>query len=68
MAKIPILNQTFYGKPFYYLLGNVDISFKYKISYKVYNISNKNIRYLIKDIRYLIKDIRYLINLIRYLI
>ena len=24
-----------YGKPFYYLLGNVDILFIYKISYKV---------------------------------
>ena len=30
-----------YGKPFYYLLGNVDILFIYKISYKVYKISNK---------------------------
>ena len=29
-----------YGKPFYYLLGNVDILFTYKISYKVYKISN----------------------------
>ena len=29
-----------YGKPFYYLLGNVDILFIYKISYKVYKISN----------------------------
>ena len=32
---------TMYGKPFYYLLGNVDILFIYKISYKVYKISNK---------------------------
>ena len=31
-----------YGKPFYYLLGNVDILCIYKISYKVYKIS-KNI-------------------------
>ena len=30
-----------YGKPFYYLLGNVDILFIYKISYKVYKISSK---------------------------
>ena len=30
-----------YGKPFYYLLVNVDILFKYKISYKVYKISNE---------------------------
>ena len=30
-----------YGKPFYYLKGNVDILFIYKISYKVYKISNK---------------------------
>ena len=29
-----------YGKPFYYLLGNLDILFIYKISYKVYKISN----------------------------
>ena len=29
-----------YGKPFYYLLGNVGILFIYKISYKVYKISN----------------------------
>ena len=30
-----------YGKPFCYLLGNVDILFIYKISYKVYKISIK---------------------------
>ena len=33
--------SEYYGKPFYYLLGNVDILFIYKISYKVYKISNK---------------------------
>ena len=30
-----------HGKPFYYLLGNIDILFIYKISYKVYKISYK---------------------------
>ena len=30
-----------YGKPFYYLLGNVDILLTYKISYIVYKIPNK---------------------------
>ena len=29
-----------YGKLFYYLLGNLDILFIYKISYQVYKISN----------------------------
>ena len=35
------LGGEVYGKPFYHLLGNVDILFIYKISYKVYKISNK---------------------------
>ena len=35
------LVRFLYGKPFYYLLRNVDILFIYKISYKVYKISNK---------------------------
>ena len=61
-GKCSLKYAHMHGKPFYYLLGNVDILFIYKISYTVY------IRYLIKDIRYLIKDIRYLINFIRYLI
>ena len=69
MMRFWTSSALLYGKPFYYLLGNVDILFIYKISYKVYKISNKiYIRYLRKDIRYLIKDIRYLINFIRYLI
>ena len=53
-----------YGKPFYYLLGNVYILFISKISYKVYKISN------ISDILYTLLDILYdiLDNSIRYLI
>ena len=34
-------HANLYGKPFYYLLGNVDILFIYKISYILYQISNK---------------------------
>ena len=32
------ISSEIYGKPFYYLLGNVDILFINKISYKVYKI------------------------------
>ena len=47
-----------YGKLFYYLLGNVDILFIYKISYKVYKISNiYHFLYTLLDILYNILDI-----------
>ena len=51
-----------YGKPFYYLLGNLDILLIYKISYKVDRISNEI--YKISNKRYKISDIiiRYLIS------
>ena len=52
-ASRDIWSQT-YGKPFYYLLDNVDILCIYKISYKVYKISYIYIRYLIYFIIYLI--------------
>ena len=38
-ASRDIWSQTC-GKPFYYLIGNVDVLFIYKISYQVYKISN----------------------------
>ena len=34
-------HANLYGKPFYYLSGNVDIIFIYKISFILYQISNK---------------------------
>ena len=61
-------DNSIYGKPFYYLLGNVDILFIYKISYILYlsyilyGISNMIYKiYNIIYMRYLIKDISYLI-------
>ena len=44
-----------YGKPFYYLLGNVDVFFIYETSYIVYKISNiYQISYILCKITYII--------------
>ena len=51
----------FYGKPYYYLLENIDILFKISyILYDLYNISN--IIYKIPNKQYKISDIVYQIS------
>ena len=62
-----------YGKPFYYLLGNIDILFIFEISYILSKISNtifkiSHIIYKISNKGYKTYDIVYLILEFRYLI